>query len=131
MSDTFVQTAAERKILVEKADRKAALRAEYNKQISNPFRHASGEGGTVVSNNIDVEHACEKQSSNMFNLCFVFIHILIKDISTPILVRSGSAALPGHACLSFRALQAERTVAAHRIALRHRADCPVHLVDEG
>lgn len=48
MSDTFVQPAAERALLVAKAERKAALRAEYNKQITNPFRHATGEGGTVV-----------------------------------------------------------------------------------
>lgn len=35
-------------ILEEKAQRRAVLKQEYLKQISNPHRHASMEGGTVV-----------------------------------------------------------------------------------
>ena len=45
----FVQSEAERKILLEKQKIRAALRADYLKQISNPHRHATGEGGSVVS----------------------------------------------------------------------------------
>lgn len=43
----FEQTAEERRILLEKAQRRAALRAEFLKQTSNPFKH--GEGGALVS----------------------------------------------------------------------------------
>lgn len=44
---SFEQTADERRILIEKAQRRAVLRAEFIKQTTNPFRH--GEGGTLVS----------------------------------------------------------------------------------
>ncbi|XP_037029735.1 uncharacterized protein LOC119069717 [Bradysia coprophila] len=40
---SFEQTAEERALLLEKAKRRAALRSEFLKQTSNPFRH--GEGG--------------------------------------------------------------------------------------
>lgn len=43
----FEQSADERRILLEKAKRRAELRAEFLKQTSNPFKH--GEGGTLVS----------------------------------------------------------------------------------
>lgn len=43
----FEQSAEERRLLLERAKRRAELRAEFLKQTSNPFRH--GEGGTVVS----------------------------------------------------------------------------------
>lgn len=36
-------------VLKQKAERRAALRAEYWKQVTNPHRHAAGEGGTIVS----------------------------------------------------------------------------------
>lgn len=36
-------------IAKEKAARRAQLRAEYWKQVTNPHRHASGEGGHIVS----------------------------------------------------------------------------------
>lgn len=47
MSSSFEQNAAERAILLEKAKRRAELRAEFLKQTSNPFKH--GEGGHLVS----------------------------------------------------------------------------------
>jgi hypothetical protein len=36
-------------IILEKQKRTQALRAEYIKQITNPHRHATGEGGALVS----------------------------------------------------------------------------------
>lgn len=42
----FEQSAEERRILLEKAKRRAVLRAEFLKQTSNPFNH--GEGGSLV-----------------------------------------------------------------------------------
>ena len=40
---------AEKEIILKKHARALELRAEYIKQISNPYRHATGEGGTLVS----------------------------------------------------------------------------------
>lgn len=40
---------AERRLLEEKAKRRAVLRQEFLKQISNPHQHATGESGAVVS----------------------------------------------------------------------------------
>lgn len=37
------------KVLLEKAQRRAALREEFIKLKFDPFRHASEEGGVVVS----------------------------------------------------------------------------------
>lgn len=42
----------ERELLLKKHERALKLRAEYLKQISNPYRHATGEGGTLVSYNL-------------------------------------------------------------------------------
>lgn len=42
----YEQTADERRILIEKAKRRAELRAEYIKIATNPHKH--GEGGVVV-----------------------------------------------------------------------------------
>nr|CAI5868955.1 unnamed protein product [Callosobruchus analis] len=38
-----------KKILEEKAKRRQLLREYFQKEKSNPFRHALSEGGTVVS----------------------------------------------------------------------------------
>jgi len=38
---------AEKEFLLRKHEQTLKLRAEYNKQITNPYRHAIGEGGTV------------------------------------------------------------------------------------
>lgn len=40
---------AEKDLLLRKHEQTMKLRAEFLKQSSNPFRHATGEGGTVVS----------------------------------------------------------------------------------
>ncbi|XP_055902471.1 NADH dehydrogenase [ubiquinone] 1 beta subcomplex subunit 4 [Eupeodes corollae] len=40
-------SAAEKQLLLQKHERASKLRAEFQKQISNPYRHATGEGGTV------------------------------------------------------------------------------------
>ncbi|KAF7995133.1 hypothetical protein HCN44_004605 [Aphidius gifuensis] len=45
--ETYDVSRVERKILEEKAKRRAILRHEYLKQIENPFRQALGTGGTV------------------------------------------------------------------------------------
>ncbi|XP_018327533.1 NADH dehydrogenase [ubiquinone] 1 beta subcomplex subunit 4 [Agrilus planipennis] len=37
----------EQEKLIEKSKRRAFLREEFLKQTTNPFRHATGEGGTV------------------------------------------------------------------------------------
>lgn len=42
----FEQSPEERRILIEKAKRRAVLRADYLKQVTNPHKH--GEGGCVV-----------------------------------------------------------------------------------
>lgn len=39
----------EKELLLKRQARAMELRAEFQKQVSNPFRHASGEGGAVVS----------------------------------------------------------------------------------
>lgn len=43
-----MSNAAENALLLNKHKRRLALREEYLKNISNPHRHATGEGGTVV-----------------------------------------------------------------------------------
>lgn len=40
-------STAEKQLLLKKHERASKLRAEFNKQITNPHRHATGEGGTV------------------------------------------------------------------------------------
>lgn len=50
MAEQFDVSAEKRKVFEEKAQRRAYLRNFFLKQVSDPFRHASGEGGTVVSN---------------------------------------------------------------------------------
>ncbi|XP_017474924.1 PREDICTED: uncharacterized protein LOC108365421 isoform X2 [Rhagoletis zephyria] len=40
-------SAAEKDFLHRKHEQTQKLRAEYLKQISNPFKHATGEGGTL------------------------------------------------------------------------------------
>lgn len=47
--ETFDISATERKILEDRAKRRAVLRHEYLKQIQNPYRQALGSGGTVVN----------------------------------------------------------------------------------
>lgn len=49
--ETYDISRVERKILEERAKRRATLRHEYLKQIENPFRQALGTGGTVVNIN--------------------------------------------------------------------------------
>ena len=50
MADKQFDTSAhERRLVDEYAKRRAALRQEYIKQITNPHRHGTGEGGTLVS----------------------------------------------------------------------------------
>jgi hypothetical protein len=39
---------AEKRVVEAYAKRRAALREEYIKQITNPHRHGTGEGGTLV-----------------------------------------------------------------------------------
>lgn len=39
----------EKDILLEKQKRRMALRQEFLKKVSDPFRSGTGEGGTVVS----------------------------------------------------------------------------------
>ena len=51
MADQFDCSADRRKILEENAKRRTFLRNVFLKEVSDPFRHASGEGGTVVSRN--------------------------------------------------------------------------------
>lgn len=43
----FEQSAEERRILLEKAKRRAELRAIFLKETSNPFKH--GDGGFLVN----------------------------------------------------------------------------------
>lgn len=42
-------STAEKDFLRRKHEQTSKLRAEYLKQISNPYKHATGEGGTVVN----------------------------------------------------------------------------------
>ena len=49
-SETYDISARDRRILEAQAARRTKLRYEYLKQIGNPYRHATGEGGTVVIN---------------------------------------------------------------------------------
>ena len=42
--------SAEEQLMQQKQQRTAALRQEYIKAVSNPHRHASGEGGVIVRN---------------------------------------------------------------------------------
>lgn len=41
-------TREEQKVLQLKHAKRLELRKEYIKQIHNPYKHASGEGGTLV-----------------------------------------------------------------------------------
>lgn len=49
MAEQFDVSPERRKVLEENAKRRTFLRNECLKQASDPFRHATGEGGTVVS----------------------------------------------------------------------------------
>lgn len=49
MADQFDVSPADRKKLEARARRRAALREEFFKLSTDPRRHASGEGGAVVS----------------------------------------------------------------------------------
>lgn len=49
MADQYDISPAEKQVLLEKAQRREVLRNEFLKQASNPHRHASMEGGAVVS----------------------------------------------------------------------------------
>lgn len=48
------QDALAAEVLKEKTARRSALRAEYWKQVTNPHRHGTGEGGHIVSRLLDV-----------------------------------------------------------------------------
>lgn len=41
-------TREEQKILQQKHARRLELRKEYIKQINNPYKHATGDSGTLV-----------------------------------------------------------------------------------
>jgi hypothetical protein len=43
-------TAKDKRLVQEYTKRRAVLREEYIKQITNPHRHGTGEGGTLVRN---------------------------------------------------------------------------------
>lgn len=59
MADERYDVSPEQKeILLERAKRRAFLRNEFQKQIWDPHRHASLEGGAVVSCKIDSGKAC-------------------------------------------------------------------------
>lgn len=45
----FDVSPAEQRLFQEKQQQRAALRAEYLKKIYDPHRHATGQGGYVVS----------------------------------------------------------------------------------
>lgn len=45
----MVLTKEQEEFICRKHEQTLKLRNEYLKQSSNPFRHATGEGGTVVS----------------------------------------------------------------------------------
>ncbi|EEZ97756.1 hypothetical protein TcasGA2_TC011482, partial [Tribolium castaneum] len=47
MAEQFDVSSERRKVLEENAKRRTVLRNFFLKQVSDPFRHASGEGGTV------------------------------------------------------------------------------------
>jgi hypothetical protein len=47
----MAQNRSAAEVLAEKTQRRFFLREEFLKQASNPHRHATGEGGVVVSIN--------------------------------------------------------------------------------
>lgn len=49
MAEQFNVSSEQRKVLEDRARRRVALRNEFMKLQTDPLRHASGEGGTVVS----------------------------------------------------------------------------------
>lgn len=49
MASQFDVTEDQKKLILERAKKRLALREEFLKKVSNPFQHASGEGGAVVS----------------------------------------------------------------------------------
>lgn len=63
MADKQYDVPAKDKRLVEEyAKRRAILRDEYIKQITNPHRHGTGEGGTLVRNRRHIDDANELSS---------------------------------------------------------------------
>ncbi|KAF5270406.1 hypothetical protein FQR65_LT05594 [Abscondita terminalis] len=50
MADHYDVTPVEKNILLERAKRRTILREEFLKLSTDPFRHASAEGGTVGIN---------------------------------------------------------------------------------
>ncbi|XP_066993385.1 NADH dehydrogenase [ubiquinone] 1 beta subcomplex subunit 4 [Anabrus simplex] len=51
-ADQYDVSAAKRRLLEDKAKQRAILRQEYIKQITNPHRHATGEGGVIFDTGI-------------------------------------------------------------------------------
>lgn len=49
MAPQYDITAEARRVLEEKAKRRLVLREEFLRKVSDPHRHGTGEGGTVVS----------------------------------------------------------------------------------
>lgn len=47
-SGNYDLSSRQKEILLEKQKKCVDLRAEYQKQVTNPFRHATGEGGALV-----------------------------------------------------------------------------------
>ncbi|PSN53200.1 hypothetical protein C0J52_04504 [Blattella germanica] len=62
----FDASSADKRSVEEYAKRRAALRQEYIKQITNPHRHGTGEGGTLDSL-ASIAYIASKNQSSVVN----------------------------------------------------------------
>ncbi|XP_069700382.1 NADH dehydrogenase [ubiquinone] 1 beta subcomplex subunit 4 [Periplaneta americana] len=83
---TYDVSTSEKRLVDEYAKRRAALRHEYIKQITNPHRHGTGEGGTVFDVGVqrfmamratEFDHFKPSPKSSLFGLGLVVIPIAV------------------------------------------------------
>jgi NADH dehydrogenase (ubiquinone) 1 beta subcomplex subunit 4 len=74
--------AKDKRLVQEYAKRRAVLREEYIKQITNPHRHGTGEGGTLFDSGIqrfmsmratEYDHFRPTPKTSLYGLCVIVI----------------------------------------------------------
>ncbi|XP_017777382.1 PREDICTED: uncharacterized protein LOC108563268 [Nicrophorus vespilloides] len=86
MAEQFDVSALQKQVLLEKAKRRTVLREEFLKQTSNPFRHASGEGGAVFDPAIQRHNAMRINTFEHFRPTFKNVRFGMMLIVVPFVV---------------------------------------------
>lgn len=71
----FELSAEQRRLQQLKHDQRLALRAQFWKNMTDPHRHGSGEGGALVSSNFhNLTQVCVMSSNQIEEFCFPFLN---------------------------------------------------------